>query len=128
MVAHEDVATKLWGSAAAVVVLAAIAIGVFLLRPPHVEAHQKIMAVLPFDAIGQNSATSALGVGLMETVATKLVEVGHDDTVQVVSPHELNEKGVKTAADARREFGTDMVLEGSLQESGQRTAHHLQSR
>lgn len=109
---------KFWGSTAAVVVLAAIAIGAFLLRPPHVEAHQKIMAVLPFDAIGQNSAANALGVGLMETVATKLVEVGHDDTVQVVSPHELNEKGVKTAADARREFGTDMVLEGSLQESG----------
>ncbi|MGB9257354.1 MAG: tetratricopeptide repeat protein [Candidatus Korobacteraceae bacterium] len=108
----------IWGSAAAVVVLAAIAIGAFLFRPPHVEAHQKIMAVLPFDAIGQNSATSALGAGLMETVATKLVEVGHDDTVQVVSPHELNEKGVKSAADARREFGTDMVLEGSLQESG----------
>lgn len=109
---------KIWGSTAAVVVLAAIAVGVFLLRPPHVEAHQKIMAVLPFDAIGQNSATGALGVGLMETVATKLVEVGHDDTVQVVSPHELNERGVKSAADARREFGTDMVLEGSLQESG----------
>ncbi len=109
---------RVWGSVAAVVVLAAIAMGVFLLRPPRVEAHQKIMAVLPFDAIGQNSATSALGVGLMETVATKLVEVGHDDTVQVVSPHELNEKGVKSAADARREFGTDMVLEGSLQESG----------
>jgi serine/threonine-protein kinase len=109
---------KVWGSVSAVVVLAAIATGVFLLRPPPVEAHQKIMAVLPFDAIGQNSATTALGAGLMETVATKLVEVGHDDTVQVVSPHELNQKGVKTAADARREFGTDMVLEGSLQESG----------
>ena len=109
---------RIWGSLSVVVVLALIATGVFLLRPPPVEAHQKIMAVLPFDAIGQNSATSALGVGLMETVATKLVEVGHDDTVQVVSPHELNQKGVKTASDARREFGTDMVLEGSLQESG----------
>jgi len=110
---------KVWRSLAAVVVLIAIAVAVFLRRPPKVEAHQKIMAVLPFDAVGQNSATSALGVGLMETVATRLVEVGHDDTVQVVSPHELSEKGVKSAADARREFGTDMVLEGSLQQSGE---------
>ena len=119
--AHRTPATrrKVWGSLTAAGVVIAIAAGVFLLRPPKVEAHQKIMAVLPFDAIGQNSATGALGVGLMETVATKLVEVGHDDTVQVGSPHELNEKGVKSAADARREFGTDLVLEGSLQQSGE---------
>jgi tetratricopeptide (TPR) repeat protein len=110
---------KVWGSLTAAVVVIAIAAAVFLWRPPKAEAHQKIMAVLPFDAIGQSSATSALGAGLMETVATKLVEVGHDDTVQVVSPHELSEKGVKSAADARREFGTDMVLEGSLQQSGE---------
>jgi len=110
---------KVWGSLTVAVVVIAVAIAVFLWRPPKAEAHQKIMAVLPFDAIGQSSATSALGVGLMETVATKLVEVGHDDTVQVVSPHELSEKGVKSAADARRVFGTDMVLEGSLQQSGE---------
>jgi eukaryotic-like serine/threonine-protein kinase len=109
---------KVWGSLTAALVVILIALAVFLWRPPKAEAHQKIMAVLPFDAIGENSATSALGVGLMETVATKLVEVGHDDAVQVVSPHELSEKGVKSAADARREFGTDMVLEGSLQQSG----------
>src|ERR1019366_5723214 len=108
---------KVWGCLTAAAVLIAVAIGVF--RPPKAETHQKIMAVLPFDAIGQSSATSALGVGLMETVATKLVEVGHDGTVQVVSPHELSEKGVRSAADARREFGTDMVLEGSLQQSGE---------
>ena len=110
---------KVWGSLTAAVLLIAIAAAIFLWWPPKAEAHQKIMAVLPFDAVGQSSATSALGVGLMETVATKLVEVGHDDTVQVVSPHELSEKGVKSATDARREFGTDMVLEGSLQQSGE---------
>jgi serine/threonine protein kinase/tetratricopeptide (TPR) repeat protein len=111
---------KFWGSTAAVVVLAAIATGAFLLRPPHVEAHQKIMAVLPFDAIGQNSAANALGVGLMETVATKLGEADSEDKtkMEIVAPHELSDKGVKTASDARREFGTDVVLEGSLQQSG----------
>ncbi len=78
------------------------------------------MAVLPFDAVGQDAATSALGLGLMETVAAKLVEASGGDMIQLVSPHELREKGIKNAADARREFGTDLVLEGSLQQSGQK--------
>ena len=40
-------------------------------------------------------------------------------SIQVVSPRDLRDQGVKTAEDARREFGTDLVLESSLQRSGQ---------
>jgi len=110
---------KIWASVGAVVLLIAMALGFLLWRTPKAEAHQKIMAVLPFDLVGQSSATSALGAGLMETVAAKLGEAGNNDAVEVIAPHELREKGVKSATDARREFGTDMVLEGSLQQSGQ---------
>jgi tetratricopeptide (TPR) repeat protein/TolB-like protein/tRNA A-37 threonylcarbamoyl transferase component Bud32 len=109
---------RVWASVSAAVLLTA-AVGAFLFwRTPNAQAHQRVMAVLPFDEIGQTTATNALGAGLMETVATQLVEAGNDDSVEVVSPHELREKGVKSAADARREFGTDMVLEGSLQQQG----------
>jgi serine/threonine-protein kinase len=81
-------------------------------------AQQKIMAVLPFDAVGEDAATSALGLGLMETLTAKLVEASNSDAIQVVAPRDLRDHGVKTAEDARREFGTDLVLESSLQKSG----------
>jgi eukaryotic-like serine/threonine-protein kinase len=79
---------------------------------------QRIMAVLPFDTIGQDAATSALGLGLTETITAKLVQASDTDAIQVVSPRDLRDQGVKTAEDARREFGTDFVLESSLQRSG----------
>jgi serine/threonine-protein kinase len=81
-------------------------------------AQQKIMAVLPFDAVGQDAATNALGLGLTETLTAKLAQASNSDMIQVVSPRELRARGVKTTQDARREFGTDLVLEGSLQQSG----------
>ena len=77
------------------------------------------MAVLPFDTVGQDPATSALGLGLTETLTAKLVQASDADAIQVVSPRDLRDQGVKTAEDARREFGTDLVLESSLQRSGQ---------
>ncbi len=89
-------------------------------RDPHPSpVQQKIMAVLPMDTLGQDSATSALGLGLTETLTAKLTQASNSDAVQVVSPRDLREQGVKTSEDARREFGTDFVLESSLQRSGQ---------
>ena len=40
--------------------------------------------------------------------------------LQLVSTRELIAQGVKTSDQARREFGTDLVLEGSLQQDGAR--------
>src|ERR1017187_5594278 len=56
---------------------------------------------------------------LPEPLTAKLVQASDTDAIQVVSPRDLRDQGVKTAADARREFGTDFVLESSLQRSGQ---------
>ena len=76
------------------------------------------MAVLPFDAVGGDAGTSAFGLGLTETLTAKLVQASDSNMIQVVSARELRARGVKTAEEARREFGTDLVLEGSLQQSG----------
>ncbi len=81
---------------------------------------QKIMAVLPIETVGQDAATGALGLGLTETLTAKLVQAGDGNSIQVVSPRDLRDQNVKTADDARREFGTDYVLESSLQKSGQK--------
>jgi len=101
----------------ATVLLVGIAIG-FLVKSRFVP-QQRILAVLPIDTVGQDSATNALGVGLMETLTAKLVEASSSDSIQIVSPRDLRDQGVKTAEDARRQFGSDLVLESSLQKEGQ---------
>jgi eukaryotic-like serine/threonine-protein kinase len=101
------------------VLLVGIGAGYFVWKwVPHSNT-QRIMAVLPFDTLGQDPATNALGLGLTETLTAKLVEASNSDAIQVVSPRDLRDQGVKTAEDARREFGTDFVLESSLQRQGQ---------
>ena len=103
------------------VLLVGIAAGYAIKRwwPTAASTQQRILAVLPFDTVGQDPATGALGLGLTETLTAKLVEASDSDAIQVVSPRDLRDQGVKTAEDARREFGTDLVLESSLQRSGQ---------
>lgn len=105
----------------AALALVALAIAAFLgwkwVHPP--AAQQKVMAVLPMDTAGQDAATGALGLGLTETLTAKLAEASDSSAVQVVSPQDLRDQRVKTAEDAQRTFGTDYVLEGNLQRSGE---------
>lgn len=78
----------------------------------------KILAVLPFRALGGDVATGALGAGMTETLSAKLAQIGDRSSVQLVSAAEIEAQGVKTSEQARREFGADLVLEGSLQQAG----------
>ena len=115
--AHQSHRYLIWAGMVLVLGLAAGAL-IWKSQTPK-PARQQIMAVLPMETVGQDPATSALGLGLTETVTAKLVEASDSDRIQVVSPRDLQDQGVKTAEDARREFGTDLVLESSLQRSGQ---------
>ena len=78
----------------------------------------RVLAVLPFESVANDPPTNALGLGLTETVTTKLVQASDGGHLQLVATRELMAQGIKTADQARREFGTDLVLEGSLQQSG----------
>jgi serine/threonine-protein kinase len=95
---------------------AAFVLRIFHLVKPAV--HDKVIAVMPFESVDNDPATSALGLGLTETVTAKLVQASDTGHVQLVSARELIAGGVKNAEEARREFGTDLVLEGSVQQSG----------
>jgi serine/threonine protein kinase len=115
--AHQSHRYLIW---AGVLLVLGLAAGILLWKwQTPKPGRQRIMAVLPMETVGQDPATSALGLGLTETVTAKLVEASDSDSIQVVSPRDLQDQGVKTAEDARREFGTDLVLESSLQRSGQ---------
>jgi tetratricopeptide (TPR) repeat protein len=81
-------------------------------------AADRVLAVLPFESVANDPPTNALGLGLTETMTTKLAQASERGHLQLVATRELVAQGVKTADQARREFGTDLVLEGSLQQSG----------
>jgi eukaryotic-like serine/threonine-protein kinase len=83
---------------------------------PHSSGH-KLLAVLPFDSTGQDEKTSALIVGLTETLTAKLAETWGQD-LQLISARDVREQGVKTTEQAWREFGSDLVLEGSAHRVG----------
>jgi serine/threonine protein kinase/tetratricopeptide (TPR) repeat protein len=81
---------------------------------------ERMMAVLPFESVSNDPPTNALGLGLTQTLTAKLVQASDGAPLQLVSTRELIAQGVKTSDQARREFGTDLVLEGSLQQEGGR--------
>jgi len=96
------------------------AIGYFAKRWwPATNNRQHILAVLPIEAVGQDAGTTALGMGLTETLAAKLAEAGEGNSLQIISPRDLRDQNVKTAQEAMRDFGADLVLESSLQREGQ---------
>jgi tetratricopeptide (TPR) repeat protein len=103
----------------AIVLCIGIITGLFIRdRAARSNVKQRVLAVLPFEAVGQDARTDALGIGLTETVAAKLSQLGDMHALQLVPIREIAAQGIKTSDQARREFGTDLVIEGSLEQSG----------
>ncbi len=79
----------------------------------------KQVAVLPLSLVGGDAQTAAFGAGLTETLTAKLTQLTGDPSLQVVPATEIRSKHVGTVDEARKEFGANLVLEGSLHKSGQ---------
>jgi eukaryotic-like serine/threonine-protein kinase len=80
----------------------------------------KQVVVLPFDVVAGDPETTAFGAGLTETLTAKLTQLTGDPSLQVVPAAEIRGKHINTADDARKEFGANLALEGSLYKSGDR--------
>ncbi len=80
-------------------------------------AKPQLLAVLPFASTDANPAQQAFAAGLAEAVSARLGG-GPDDSVQVVPVSELRAQNVDSVEKARQQFGADLVLSGSLRESG----------
>jgi tetratricopeptide (TPR) repeat protein len=78
----------------------------------------RTLAVLPFQAVGSDADTTALGTGMTETLTAQLAQASDRNHLQLVSTREIEAQGVRSAAEARRAFGADLVVEGSLQHVG----------
>jgi len=111
---------RMWLPIAVAVILAAVGSWWWTSRSKPREPENRMMAVLPFESVANDPPTNALGMGLTETVTAKLVQAVDGGRLQMVSTRDLVAQGVKTSDQARREFGTDLVLEGSLQQDGAR--------
>jgi tetratricopeptide (TPR) repeat protein len=109
-----------WLPVAAVVLLVIAGLWWQRYRGVPVVPEERMMAVLPFESVADDPPTNALGLGLTQTVTAKLVQAVDGGHLQLVSTRDLVQRGVKTSDQARREFGTDLVLEGSLQQNGDR--------
>lgn len=79
----------------------------------------KQVAVLPFSVVGSDPETAAFGAGLTETLTAKLTQLTGDRSLQVVPATEIRAKRITTVDDARKEFGANLALEGSLYKSGE---------
>jgi serine/threonine-protein kinase len=79
---------------------------------------QKHVAVLPFAVLGGGGEESAFAGGLTETVSAGLTRLTERHSLQVVPASEVRSRGVTTFDQARREFGVNLVITGSLQFSG----------
>ena len=75
------------------------------------------LAVLPFSATEGDASAQAFSAGLTEAISARLGG-GADDSVQVIPTSELRSQKVDSVDKARQQFGVDLVLTGSLRESG----------
>lgn len=113
----------IWGLVLAL--LAALALGYWPLRhfmpkKPSVSAlpEKQVLAVLPFPAIPDNARLTALGQGLVESVAAKLGRFSEDRALEVIPARNMQEKSAASLEDARKQFGANLGLAITLEQSG----------
>jgi serine/threonine-protein kinase len=96
-----------WGS-----VLAAVLLAVALWLKPHREQH---ITVLPFTILDQDPATRAIGDGLAETLSSQLTQLEpFQGSLWVVPFSDVRAESVDAPLKARRVFGANLALTGSL--------------
>ncbi|MEW6337106.1 MAG: protein kinase [Acidobacteriota bacterium] len=74
------------------------------------------IAVLPLNNVGADSGTLPFCDGIAEIVASKLTSMGgHSRELWVVPLAELRQRGVASPSEARRVFGVNLSVTGSVQ-------------
>ncbi|PWB74347.1 hypothetical protein C3F09_04075 [candidate division GN15 bacterium] len=82
-------------------------------------AGQNHLAVLPFANLAGQSTSQAFCDGLMETLTSKLTQLGESEgSLLVVPASDIRQKDVRSAGQARRFFGVTLVVTGSVQQLG----------
>lgn len=125
-------ARRHWIKSAAIALLVAVLLGAGAATIPSVRQRisgwlgisaipqERQLAVLPFEVVGGDPGARAFGDGLTETLTAKLTQLTASHALQVISASEVRSNRVTTPGQAREEFGVNLILEGSLSQSGDR--------
>ena len=81
----------------------------------------EIVAVLPFKAVEGNPTLTARGQGLVEAIAAKLGRLTEARSLQVIPARNMQEKGLTSLAEVRRQFGANLGLAVTLEQSADLT-------
>ena len=85
---------------------------------------EKRIAVLPFSVAGTDPSAEAFSDGLVEILASTLTQIERfDGKLWVVPTSEVRGRAVESAEEARKAFGVNLVVTGSVQ----RDAGHVRS-
>jgi tetratricopeptide (TPR) repeat protein len=76
---------------------------------------QKNLVILPFSVVGGTPGNRVYSEGLVEILASRLTQMTLSPDLQVVSASDAHDRHVNTAANAREEFGANLVLAGRFQ-------------
>jgi eukaryotic-like serine/threonine-protein kinase len=78
----------------------------------------RVLAVLPFEAAGQDPKLQAMGEGVTESIASRLGQLSSDEMLEVIPPDKLAKLKVTSLADAAKQFGANVGLTLELQPNG----------
>jgi serine/threonine-protein kinase len=110
-----------WAAVAAALALAAVAYSAWTGRAS-LPAEKRI-AVLPYTVVGGDGQMRALADGLMETITSKLTQVeDFQGRLMVVPSSEIRTRNIQSSEDARRVYGANLALTGSVQRWNNRVA------
>ena len=79
----------------------------------------QVLAVLPFNAIAGDEKLTALGQGVVESIAAKLGRLSENRALEIISARDLQARGVTSLAEARKQFGANLGLTVTLEPSGE---------
>jgi len=78
---------------------------------------EQTLAVLPFAPMELDPKLTALGQGLVESVAAKLGRLTEQHSLEVIPARNMQEKGIASLEDARKQFGANLGLKVTLRQS-----------
>ncbi len=82
---------------------------------------QKHLLVIPFTNIGGDPTNQAFSDGLVETLTSKLTQLEQfQGSLWVVPASEVRSGGIQSPSEARRAFGVNLVVTGSVQRMADR--------
>ena len=119
---------KYWLTAVLLLALAVVA-GVMLrrnYRSLHPPANPpRVVAVLPFEAVGGAGDNQVLCRGLTDLLTTRLTQISKQYGVEVVPASEVRTQGVNSITSARQKLGVTLVVEGSWDFVGNQVMYSL---